>query len=344
MVIRLSAMGDVAMTIPVIKAALEQHPEASITVLTRQAFVPLFHGLNVQFVIPDLKHKHKGLGGLFTLFRDLQSQSNWDVVIDLHNVLRSKIIRTLFKIKGIPTHHINKGRKEKRQLTAKSHKVYHQLTHTTTRYADVFKKAGLTLDLSRINLAKGTFEVSKEAEQVLGEGTIKRIGIAPFAQHEQKMYPLKQMQAVVETLDDKGYKLFIFGGGQEEKKQGEILCQNTDHATNLIGKYPLTDELGLLSGMDVVLTMDSANMHMAALVGTPVLSVWGATHPFTGFGPFGQHQQDRFIQVSIDELPCRPCSVFGNKPCHRGDFACMNRISPDEIVNKIESVLNLTTT
>lgn len=339
MVIRLSAMGDVAMTVPVIRAALEQHPDINLTVLTRQAFVPLFHGLNVQFVIPDLKGKHKGLGGLFVLFRELQGYADWDAIIDLHDVLRSKIIRTLFRIKGIPTHHIDKGRKEKKQLTAKSNKVSHQLKHTTSRYADVFEKAGLSLDLSVVDPAKNTFQASSEASLVLGEGSAKHIGIAPFAQHAQKMYPLKKMQAVIEALDNQGYKLYIFGGGQEEKQQAEILCQNTRHTTNLIGKYPLTDELGLLSNMDVIITMDSANMHMAALAGTPVLSVWGATHPFAGFGPFGQDKQDRFIQIPTDELPCRPCSVFGNKSCHRGDFACMNRITPDEIVKRVEAVL-----
>jgi ADP-heptose:LPS heptosyltransferase len=97
-------------------------------------------------------------------------------------------------------------------------------------------------------------------------------------------------------------------------------------------KHSMADELSLLSHCDLMLTMDSAWMHLASLVGLPVVSVWGATHPFAGFMGWKQSAGNA-VQV---DLPCRPCSVYGNKPCMRGDYACLNLITPEQIVEKIE--------
>ena len=86
-----------------------------------------------------------------------------------------------------------------------------------------------------------------------------------------------------------------------------------------------------MSHLDVMISMDSSNMHLASLTDTPVVSIWGATHPFAGFLGWNQKAEDC---VQLD-LPCRPCSVYGNKPCFRGDYACLNGISSEEILNKL---------
>jgi ADP-heptose:LPS heptosyltransferase len=87
----------------------------------------------------------------------------------------------------------------------------------------------------------------------------------------------------------------------------------------------------LMSHLHVMLTMDSANMHLAALVNTPVLSIWGATHPFAGFLGWRQSLEN-VIQV---DMACRPCSIYGSKPCSKGDYPCLNRITPEEVVARI---------
>ena len=94
-------------------------------------------------------------------------------------------------------------------------------------------------------------------------------------------------------------------------------------------------ELALLSHLDTMVSMDSANMHLASITGVPVVSIWGATHPYAGFQGWGQ-EPSNFIQADMD---CRPCSVYGNKPCLRGDYACLTRISPDTVAEKIESII-----
>jgi ADP-heptose:LPS heptosyltransferase len=93
-----------------------------------------------------------------------------------------------------------------------------------------------------------------------------------------------------------------------------------------------------MNQMDLMVSMDSANMHLASLVNTPVISIWGATHPYAGFYGFNQDESNA-IQI---DLPCRPCSIFGNKPCCRGDYACLRQITPEMIVKKVESILSKT--
>ena len=95
----------------------------------------------------------------------------------------------------------------------------------------------------------------------------------------------------------------------------------------------LAAELELMRGLDVMLSMDSANMHLASLVGTRVVSVWGATHPYAGFLGWGQRAED-CVQK---DLPCRPCSIYGSKPCRYGDYRCLNSITPEEIVKAVTS-------
>jgi ADP-heptose:LPS heptosyltransferase len=295
--------------------------------------------LEVAFVVPDLYGRHKGIYGLYQLFKELKSKCKWDAVLDLHDVLRSKILRTLFKLSGTPIFQIDKGREEKKALTSKKNKLLSNLKHASERSADVFRQAGFELDLSKVKLYKKNFTIPDQFLENLNPKLGSWIGIAPFAQHNQKVYPIEKMQQVIDLLADKGYYIFIFGGGKDEKNKAEGLMKGKTNVTNLIGRYSLENELGLLSKMDLVLSMDSANMHMAALTATKVISIWGATHPNAGFTPFGQDDENQMIQISTNELACRPCSVFGNNPCHRGDFACMNRVEAELIMNKIESLI-----
>ena len=90
-----------------------------------------------------------------------------------------------------------------------------------------------------------------------------------------------------------------------------------------------------MSHLDAMVSMDSANMHMASLVNCPVVSIWGATHPYAGFVGWGQ-KEENFVQL---DMPCRPCSIYGSKPCLRGDYACLSGIAPEVIADKVENLL-----
>lgn len=328
LVIRFSALGDVAMAVPVLRCALQQYPQLELVVVSRAAFKPLFEGLErTQFVSADLKGKHKGLGGIARLSGELTG-TGIRVVADLHNVLRSRILGFFLQLRGMRLKRIDKGRNEKKALTRKGAKVLKQLPSSHERYAAVFSKAGFPIDLSA-----STSEHRFNQPPFLMEEGVNHIGIAPFAQHPEKRYPLEAMEKVIKTLvAEKSNRVYIFGGGKQEVQQAMQWEKAFPGLISLAGKYTLGEELSVMKRLTVMVSMDSANMHLASLVGTRVVSVWGATHRFAGFYGWKQELKD----IVETELYCRPCSVFGNKPCYRGDHACMNSIAPEQIIAKIK--------
>jgi ADP-heptose:LPS heptosyltransferase len=337
LIIRLSAMGDVAMTVPVISSFTAKYPDVRITMLSNLRFSGMFTGIkNLSFFGVDTKKEYKGLKGIYKLFRKLTSDNKFDTVIDLHDVLRSKVLRMLFNFKKIPVFVIDKGRKEKRELTRLKNKKLVPLKSSVKRYQEVFEKAGFDFPLNFSELFEKNATLPENIQLVLGTKNEKWLAIAPFAQHAGKIYPVEKMETVIESLSKReGVKILLFGGGEKEVAILEKWQQNYPHVISLAGKFQLTEELQILSQSDVLLSMDSANMHLASLVGTPVISVWGATHPFAGFYGFNQDPA-HIIQT---DLPCRPCSIYGNKPCYRKDYACLNTIQPETLIQEIESVL-----
>ncbi len=334
LVMRLSAMGDVALSVPVVASVLQQYPDVHITFLSNPRFAAMFEGLpRLEFFGVDTKNKYKGFFGIFSLWHDLRKLRHFEVMVDLHDVLRSMVLRSLFRMSGVPFRRIDKGRQAKKALVAQGKdKVLQPLKSSVQRYADVFAAAGLSVQVQ----FEGLFQKSSVSTP-LGAKQGYWVGIAPFAQHTGKIYPLHLMLQAVQLLAAMpDVHLFFFGGGAQEKSVLQDWQNQVPGTTSLAGKYPLATELQIISQCDALVSMDSANMHLASLVGTPVVSVWGATHPFAGF--YGYHQKESNI-VQVDGLDCRPCSIYGNKPCLRGDYACLNNIPPSLIVEKVKSLL-----
>ncbi len=344
LVFRFNALGDVAMTIPVMWSFLQKYPDHEIWFVSRPFAADLLAPFpRVHFISVDLKGRHGGFLGLFTLFNELRKQGPWDAVVDLHSVLRSHVLRSLFRITGIKVSKIDKGRKEKRALCRKNNKIFRQLLPTTVRYRDTFRRAGFPFEL--INFpGKDVYGIKSSKENLFADARMSEklnhlffgasgllIGLAPFAKHHWKMWPEEKMKMLLEMLDEKGAKIVLFGGRGNEQEKLEQWSKDLKNACTFAGQLSMAEELKLMSQLDVMVSMDSANMHLASLAGTRVVSIWGATHPYAGFYGYGQSANDA---VQID-LECRPCSVFGNKPCHREDFACMMRISPAMVVDKI---------
>ncbi|GHT44302.1 glycosyl transferase family 1 [Bacteroidia bacterium] len=337
LVVRLSAIGDVAMTIPVIYSAARAYPADRFTVLTETFLLPVFinRPSNVNIVGINTKGPERSLKGLLRFAR-AYAKFDFDAVLDLHSVMRSMIICTVFRFRGKKVFTIDKGRGERRKLTSAKHKVLKPLKPVTERYADVFRAAGLDF--------RDTFTSLFEEKLPLGSfmdpkpGGEKWIGIAPFAKHKEKIYPLEMMERVLgRLLVPANTRIFLFGGRGEEQEALEDWARRYPRAVNVAGRYSLDRELILLSHLDLLICMDSANMHFASLVNTKVISVWGATHPSAGFYGYRQDPEDA-IQTN---LPCRPCSIYGNKACQRGDWACMTQLPFEAIAAKaIASIEN----
>lgn len=333
LVMRFSAMGDVAMTVPVIKEVLRQNPDLQITYVSRPGFAGFFSGIpRLNYFSADLELLYDGFAGPVKLFNKLYKTSQYDAVADLHDSLRSRFIRRLFRFRGVKNAYIDKGRDEKKLLTRFPNKVLKPLKRTLERYADVFRQLDLNMELDN-RLHRETKPVPETITALAGNKTSKWIGIAPFAKHTGKIYPLQKMEEVISTLDKEKVKLFLFGGSAQEQEICRQWQQQFSNVISTVRILNMEDELALISNLDVMLSMDSAGMHLASLVGTPVVSVWGATHYYAGFLGYGQSEQN----IVSDDIECRPCSVYGNKPCFRKDYACMQNISAQMIVDKINA-------
>jgi ADP-heptose:LPS heptosyltransferase len=324
-------MGDVAMTVPVIKKILEQNPQLMVTVVSNAFFQPLFQGIErCHFYPAYLKKQHKGPAGIFRLYKELKSATTFTAIADLHSVLRSSLLKIFFSLGGFKTATIDKGRKEKNALTRKENKIFKPLTTTHERYAKVFRQLGLIAEIQNQSPVFAAQTIPLSAVKIFEPGK-KIIGIAPFAQYTEKMYPIEKMKAVVQQLTDENNVVLLFGGGENESAILQLWEDGMAGVNNMAGKFSFAEELAIISNLNVMVSMDSANMHLAALFGTPIVSIWGATHPYAGFKGWAQLPQN-IVQAT---LYCRPCSVFGNKPCYRGDHACMNMITQQMIVEKI---------
>ena len=327
LVIRFSALGDIAMTVPVLHDLAMQYPELDITMLSREMARPLFERMpgNVHFIAADLKGRHKGLLGLCRLWHDAHL-SDFDYIADFHDVLRTWWVRTEGCLRRKKVAKIDKGRKGKKALTRQKNKVFVQQATSFERYAKVLGKLGFPIKFQFIKLDYSAFCETQKADNETW------IGIAPFAKHPANVYPLEKMEQVIKALSEReNMTIFLFGGGEGEKRQIAELCAKYPNAKAAQSQQGLKGELALMDQLDVMLSMDSANMHLASLVGTRVVSIWGGTHPFAGFLGWNQKAED-CIQM---DLPCRPCSVYGNKLCSRGDYACMNGITPEQIIGKL---------
>lgn len=336
LVIRLTALGDVVMTIPVLYPVCRAYPDCKFTLLTSSAARQLFVDApeNLDIVPVDTKKQYKGTRGVLRLFAGIRER-NFDAVADLHDVLRSKLLRVLFSLSGAKTVHIDKGRKEKRQLVNHERGHFVQLKSSFERYADVFRKLGFVYsgDFSPVN-ATDCGELPAKLIRKTRDGE-KWIGIAPVSKHKGKNYPEQNMEQVVKLLSGKGgYKIFLLGSPQE-KALFEKWCGSCPNLVSLVPeRLGFAREMKFIKQLDLLVSMDSANMHIASIVGTPVLSIWGATHPYAGFLGWGLTEKS----VLQKDLPCRPCSVFGNLPCHKGDYECLD-IPPEKVVERIVRIV-----
>ncbi|MCD0469435.1 glycosyltransferase family 9 protein [Flavobacterium sp. JAS] len=334
---RLSAMGDVAMTVPVLRAFVKQYPRVKITVISRPFFKPFFEGIpNLEFFAFDEKERHKGFAGLLKLFSDVK-KLKIDAFGDLHNVLRSKIVSLLFALSGKKRATVDKGREGKKELTRAENKIFKQLPTMFKRHAKVFEELGFPLDLSNPTFPEKA-NLSADILEIIGDQNQKLIGIAPFAQYNSKVYPQDLMQEVIEKLaENKGYKVLLFGGGKKEIEILDSLSKPFENVINMAGKIKFQQELQLISNLDVMLSMDSGNAHIAAMLGVKVVTLWGATHPYAGFLPFNQSLENA-LTSDRNKYPKLPTSVYGNKIVEGYEDA-MRSISPEKIVHSIQSQL-----
>ena len=326
LIIRLSSMGDVAMVSPVLKELLENNKNYKISLLTNFQFFPFFRAFNDVNLIPfDKKKQHKGLFGMFRLFKEIK-KLDLDYVVDLHEVLRTNFLKAVLKL---PFYQIDKGRDEKQNLV--SGKIFAPLKSTHQRYRDVFEKIGISIKpLSKTQIHR----VDISDLKLIPKNNKLLIGIAPFAAHNGKEYPIVQMEEVIKEIN-KDFNVILFGGGKKEEFILDDLAGKYSNVINIANKFSLDQEMDVISNLSIMLSMDSANGHIAALMGIKVLTIWGVTHPFAGFSPYGQTDKNNIL-VNRLQFPKIPTSIYGEK-LPNGYEKAISSISPKEIISKLRT-------
>ena len=320
-------MGDVAMLAHALRALKEAYPDLRVTVATRPVFRAFFTGLDLGFMDVDIKGVHHSLRGMWRLAADAR-RLGVDAVADVHGVLRSVTFRTALRLHGIPFAAIGKGRDEKGEFIRRGGRGVKPAKHTVVRYCDVFRKLGFVFDDPKP-------AVRREHPSPMGEKTGTWIGFAPFSAQQGKTYPEPLARETVRLLAGRYDRVFIHSGGGAEAEFAQEMERLHPNVTALFGRVKMAGEIDLIANLDCVVSMDSLVMHLASLVATPVVSVWGATHPglgFLGYGCSAEHA----VQA---DMACRPCSVFGNRPCRYGDFRCIASVAPERIVDEVARLL-----
>ncbi|MFV0366430.1 MAG: glycosyltransferase family 9 protein [Mangrovibacterium sp.] len=339
---RFSAIGDVTLLLPVLKGVLNANPDVDIHLLSRPFFAPIFKGIDrLHFVGVDIKKEFTGLGGMLRLAKKLMREINPDVVVDLHQVLRTHALNGFFHtLYGKKVYSIDKGRAEKKHIVKSKELV--EISSTVERYAQTFRSAGFSIDFPQPPLLPvgDRAEICTKLDSEEDLTNYKLVGIAPFSAHKQKEWGITKFAKLIGMLGMTGnIKFLLFGGGAYELDQLQLLANSLPHCIVVGTKLKFHEEIQLLPHLSLMISMDSANMHFGAVAGVPVISIWGATHPALGFKPYMQDDAN-IMQYEGNEINCRPCSVFGNKECiYKDSVKCMSLIKVDAVQQRAVEIL-----
>ena len=308
---------------PILDQFLELYSDVNLWVVSNQGYQSLFnYNERIKFIGVDLKKS------VFKIYQQVKNESkfiNFDGIYDFHDVIRSKSLCFLLKNKSHNNRVFIKDRATKQKII--THKIdLKKLKHTSERYLDCLKQDFPELDFKKINKIWSQRKNKKNT-----------IGIAPFSSHESKQWPLKDYAEIIDKYDKFHFILFAFGEKEIAASKDQFLSFKN---VELISKnLSLTEQMEIINKCKVFISLDSANMHLASLTSTPVVSIWGPTHPFLGFSPL--FNDEYIVQLNKEELPCRPCSVYGK--IRNKDIDCakksMINITPKMVIEKIDLAL-----
>jgi heptosyltransferase-2 len=331
LIIRLSSLGDVVLTTPVIKALKEKFPQSEIYFLTKGIYSDVLK--NNPFLSSVIKfnpdQKHSGLAGLREIIREL-AQYHFDLIIDLHSNLRSFFIRHLLKAE--------KKIRYKKRVLARFFIVYFKWLkikpqHTIDSYLLSLRK----LNIKNAKVKPEIFldeKTEKFAQNFLWQNKIKKddilVGISPGAKWETKRWDGSKFLRLCQILlENDKYKIVLFGSA-EEKNLVENLTKNfSDRVFKGIG-LSLLELSALIGKCEVFVSNDSGLMHIATAMDVPVIAIFGPTHPNLGFSPLGE----RNVILTTNEK-CSPCSLHGEKPCKKERPYCFEKIFPEEVADVV---------
>ena len=316
LILRLSSLGDVVLTTPLIQELRKRYPESRIDLVIAREYESLVS------VLPGLNDVHiyskkTGLRGLRSLRRELLKE-RYDYVLDLHNVLRTRILRRAL---GKHTSVIDKRTLKRWLLVRFKYDLLGSAPDVIGRYFETAR------DLSVLDERRGP------QLAVRHDRDPKRIAIAPGARHWNKRWPAEYYSQLCEELLDAGYNITFYGTLTEQALIEEIRKKlPAGNHRSLAGDIDLTEAAHSIGKCSVAITNDSGLMHVAEAVGTPVISLFGPTVKQFGFAP----RDPRSIVLEVEGLYCRPCTAIGLDHCPEKHFRCMMEIEPERIIASIK--------
>lgn len=326
LIIRLSSIGDIVLTQPVVKVLRGHFPQAKIEYITKKGYNDIVES----FGDVDQIHHWEKKSALLKILRKYK----YDLIIDLHRKINSFIIKTLLRSKKTITY--NKQHCRRWLITKKIIKTAND--YTSNLYLNTLKKIGISYGKIEPQLRVSSNidkEISKLFARYKIDGGSKLIGIFPGTLHQTKQYPTAYYSKFINSVPDDWNCLFLILGSEEDLMMGLELVEKTDHKIiNLCGKLGLRLLIGLMSHLEVVISGDTGPMHIAAGLNLNQIAIFGATHPLLGFSP--RNNKAVILTRGID---CQPCSLHGDSKCPRRHFRCMLEIEPEQIKQSLQSFL-----
>ena len=326
LILRLATLGNVAMTVPVIASLSKRYPNDRFIVASKKKLDAMFATMpNVTFHEVDNRLDWNGVVALWRRLRD-----EVDAVIDLQEIPKTIVLGSLMRLSGKPVTRIHYGRLRKHLITAFGIGKT-PLPSEFARYRDAFRRAGLETDETFESLPKND-TVAKMVADTFGEKKGRWIGLAPFAKSKSNMLPYRVTKDIIDKLSqDADTRIFLFGAGKVECEMLRQWAKVFPRTESVAGRLQLKEELELMRKLDVMICMDSANQHLASLVGLRAVSVWCATDPVIGFAGWKQNPEDI---IHRNDLRCRPCTCHGTNHCRYRNYAC-RQIEAETIIEHI---------
>lgn len=327
LIIRLGSLGDIILTSPVLINLKIQYPESSISFLCKERYrevAELLPGVDRVITVADDISANRYIGALLRLDRE-----NFHLVVDLQGNMRSWLAR-----KAIVSDEtvVYPKRRYERIVAVKRKVIPRAWPHTADLYNEAVRELGARVVCDRpvLRIPAGALD---EAAHDFVVRNKEYVLVAPGAAHPNKQWPIDRFAEVARILHEQE-KVGIVWAVTEADSDGAAFDGFPDESILRLVDYPFPALLQLISSALVTVTNDSGIAHASTAAGTPVVAVFGPTHPCLGFAPKGMF--DRVIEV--DE-PCRPCSLHGKKPCYRDKRYCFERVEPEIVYDAVSSVV-----
>lgn len=328
LVVRFSSLGDVVLTLPVARSLKKAFPAAEIVYLTKDAYRPLLEGQAGIDRVVTLEQAGPGFAALRRCCRGL---GHFDLVLDLHGTLRSRACLGALSADRRVTY-----RKDAllRRLWAAGWlrgRMTGAQPHVTDRYLETLRRCGIApgSPVPQLAVPPGTLAAVRDLLVAAGVRDPDRLAVVvPGARWPNKRWSPASFAAVAAGLrDGEALEPVIAGDASDREAAEAVRAQIGGGALQLAGRTGLMELAALLQLARVVIANDSGPAHLAAAVGAPVVALFGPTHEAFGFAPRGER-----VRVISRALACRPCTVHGGVRCPRKRRACLDDISPEEVL------------